>query len=158
MGADMSMPRLAADPGFLVARVGAAALDGFREVLAARGIKPLQYLVLMVLDARGGISQQELCAATGVDSGNMVELIDSLEALGYAGRARDERDRRRHVVTITARGRSDLARLRRDVAEFNERFLSPLTGAERRQLAAALGKVYATTPEGRRAAPGAGTG
>ena len=69
------MQQLTADPGFLLSRVGAAVRAGFQEVLAGWGVRPLQYLMLLVLDSSGGVSQQELCAATGIDSGNMVELL-----------------------------------------------------------------------------------
>jgi len=136
------------DPGFLLSRVGAAVRAGFKDVLAGWGIRPQQYLILLILDARGGVSQQELCTAARIDSGNMVELLDGLEAMRYAQRARDPRDRRRYVVTITEHGRSALADLRQAVAEYNARILSPLTGREQRQLAATLGKLFATTPEG----------
>jgi DNA-binding MarR family transcriptional regulator len=69
--------------------VGAAIRDGFKDVLAGWGIRPLQYVILLVLDAGGGLSQQELCVAARVDSGNMVELLDGLEARQYAQRPRD---------------------------------------------------------------------
>jgi MarR family transcriptional regulator, lower aerobic nicotinate degradation pathway regulator len=138
-----AVPQLTADPGFLLSRVGAAVRAGFHEVLAGWGIRPQQYLILMVLDASGGISQQELCAAVGVDSGNMVELLDGLEERDYAARARDPSDRRRHVVTITGRGRLALAEVRRAVGEYNKGLLAPLTEAECRQLAGSLGKLYA---------------
>jgi len=143
------MAQLMADPGFLLSRVGAAVRAGFKGVLAGWGIRPQQYLILLILDARGGTSQQELCTAARIDSGNMVELLDGLEALRYAQRARDPHDRRRYVVTITPAGRSALADLRQAVGEYNERVLSPLTGRERRQLAASLGKLFTTTAEGR---------
>jgi DNA-binding MarR family transcriptional regulator len=139
------LQQLTADPGFLLSRVGAAVRAGFKDVLAGWGIRPLQYVLLLVLGARDGVSQQELCTAAGVDSGNMVELLDGLELLRYARRARDPRDRRRYVVTITPRGQLALAELRQAVEEYNRRFLSPLTEQEQQQLATTLGKLYATT-------------
>ena len=141
--------RLTVDPGFLLSRVGAAVRAGFKDVLARWDIRPLQYVLLLVLDASRGASQQELCVAAGVDSGNMVELLDGLEALEYASRARDPRDRRRYVVTFTPAGRSALADLRRAVAEYNASFLSPLSEHERQQLTNTLAKLYVTTAEGR---------
>ena len=40
-----------------------------------------EWLVLMLLNATGaGMSQQQLCQASGVDSGNMVAFIDQLDA------------------------------------------------------------------------------
>lgn len=142
MNNDAPLDRLAADPGFLLSRVGAAVRAGFKDVLAGWRIRPLQYLILLILQAQDGISQQELCAAAGVDSGNMVELLDGLERLLYVERARDPRDRRRHVVTITTLGRSAARELRKAVEEYNGRFLSPLTDSERDQLAATLAKLY----------------
>jgi DNA-binding MarR family transcriptional regulator len=141
--------RPTADPGFLLSRVGAAVRAGFKDVLARWQIRPLQYLLLLILDSGRGASQQELCVAAGVDSGNMVELLDGLEALQYASRARDPRDRRRYVVTITPAGRSALVELRRAVAEYDARFFSPLSEHELRQLAGTLAKLYVTTAEGR---------
>jgi DNA-binding MarR family transcriptional regulator len=149
----MAMRQLAGDPGFLLSRVGAAVRAGFKDVLAGWGIRPLQYLILLVLDARSGVSQQELCAAAGIDSGNMVELLDGLEALQYAERARDPRDRRRYMVTLTAHGRSTLAELRPAIADYDRRFLSPLTEQELDQLTATLGKLYAATAEAQSGIP-----
>jgi DNA-binding MarR family transcriptional regulator len=136
------MQRLAADPGFLLSRAGAAVRAGFKDVLAGWGIRPLQYVILLVLDTRDGLSQQELCTAARVDSGNMVELVDGLETLRYAQRTRDPHDRRRYVVTITPGGRSALAAVRQAVSAYNQRFFSPLTGPEQRQLVATLAKLY----------------
>ena len=144
---------LMADPGFLLSRVGAAVRAGFKEVLAGWGVRPQQYVILLILDAGRGASQQELCAAAGIDSGNMVELLDGLETLEYAERARDPRDRRRYVVTITGRGRAAVAELRQAIAAYNSGFLSPLTEPERRVLASSLSKLYASTAEGRQAGP-----
>ena len=147
-----AVQRLADDPGFLLSRVGAAVRAGFQEVLARRGLRPLQYMILLILDAGSGVSQQQLCEATGIDSGNMVELLDGLEDLAYATRARDPRDRCRHLVTITGRGQSALARLRPAIEQYTNSFLSPLTEAERQQLTRSLGKLYVTT-EGQPGAP-----
>jgi MarR family transcriptional regulator, lower aerobic nicotinate degradation pathway regulator len=141
--------RLTVDPWFLLSRVGAAVRAGFKEVLAGWRIRPLQYVILLTLDTVGGASQQELCTAAGIDSGNMVELLDGLEALGYASRVRDPRDRRRYVVTMTPTGQSALAELRQAVERYTAGFLSPLTEPERERLASILGKLYVTTAEGR---------
>ena len=134
--------QLTADPGFLLSRVGAAVRAGFKDVLARWGVRPQQYLVLLILDASAGVSQQELCAAARVDSGNMVELLDGLEALRYAQRDRDPRDRRRYLVTITPRGRTALVELRQAVAEYDQRFFGPLTGPEQDQLIAILSRLW----------------
>jgi MarR family transcriptional regulator, lower aerobic nicotinate degradation pathway regulator len=139
---------LTASPGFLLSRVGTAIQAGFKEVLAGWKLRPLQFLILQVLGSAGGVSQQELCRVVRVDSGNMVELVDGLEALEFARRDPDPADRRRHIVTITEPGRAALATITQAVGDYTDGFLSPLTAAERQQLTRVLGKLYATTPEG----------
>jgi DNA-binding MarR family transcriptional regulator len=116
-------------------------------VLAGWEIRPLHFLVLTALGASTGPSQQELCRALGIDSGNMVELLDTLEQLGYATRARDAKDRRRHVVTLMPAGQAALVQIMTAVEEFDRQFLEPLDEVERRQLVNLLAKLYSATTE-----------
>lgn len=153
MGADHPLETLTTNPGFLLSRVGTAIQTGFKELLNARSLRPLQLSILMLLDTFDGTSQQRLCQAAGIDSGNMVELVDELEALQYAKRTRDPADRRRYIVTITPAGRRTLTKVLEEVQHYTDDFLSPLSDTERRRLTAALEKLYASTSEGRRRAP-----
>jgi DNA-binding MarR family transcriptional regulator len=144
-----SLAGLRNGPGFLLSRVGTAVQAGFKDVLSAWGIRPLQFLVLVALGSRPRSSQQDLCRALGIDSGNMVELIDALEGLGYVLRATDAQDRRRRVVSITEIGRGALAEMRAAIAAFDSQFLSPLNASERKELVKLLAKLYAATAEAR---------
>jgi DNA-binding MarR family transcriptional regulator len=141
---------LAGNAGFLLSRVGTAVQTGFKEVLGRWQVRPLQFAILMTLRAGGEASQQQLCQALGVDSGNMVELIDGLEALGYAQRRRDPRDRRRHLLALTDDGQAAFAAMAQAVDEYTAGFLAPLDQAEQASLVAALAKLFVTTPEARR--------
>ncbi|HEY0934993.1 MAG TPA: MarR family transcriptional regulator [Trebonia sp.] len=144
---------LPGNAGFLLSRVGTAIQTGFKEVLATWEIRPLQFAILSALGAAGRASQQELCRPLGIDSGNMVELVDALEALGYARRDRDPQDRRRYLVTMTEPGQAAFAAMTKAVGEYTARFLDPLDQPEQTALAAALAKLYAATAEGRRLPP-----
>ena len=134
-------------PGFLLSRVGTSAQAGFKTVLAEWEIRPLHFLVLMALNAATGPSQQELCRSLGIDSGNMVDLLDTLEALGYAKRSRDANDRRRHVITLMPAGQAALSQITDAVEQFDSQFLEPLDEVEQRQLVNLLAKLYAATAE-----------
>jgi DNA-binding MarR family transcriptional regulator len=134
--------------GYLLSRVGTAVQAGFKDVISAWEIRPLHFLILIALSQTGGTSQQELCRITKVDSGNMVELIDTLERRGYAERRRDPRDRRRHLVVLTGDGRSAFTAMTEAVSRYNARFLAPLGQAEQAALISSLTKLYVTTPEG----------
>jgi DNA-binding MarR family transcriptional regulator len=146
-----AVARLQQSPGFLLSRVGTAVQANFKQTLARWQLKPLHFLLLVVLDGTDGTSQQELCRTLKIDSGNMVELLDHLETLELARRSPDPSDRRRHIVTITDAGHDTLTEGRAAVEALDQEFLSPLTDSERDRLVTALAKLYAATAEGRRA-------
>ncbi|HEX3752615.1 MAG TPA: MarR family winged helix-turn-helix transcriptional regulator [Streptosporangiaceae bacterium] len=141
---------LTGSAGFLLSRVGTAVQAGFKELIGRWDIRPQQFAILRALSAAGEAFQQELCQVLGIDSGNMVELIDRLEARGYAQRRRDPRDRRRYLLAMTEEGQTAFAAMAKAVDEYDARILEPLDQGEQAALVAALGKLYATTPEGRR--------
>jgi DNA-binding MarR family transcriptional regulator len=123
---------------------------GFKELLGRWQLRPQQFAILITLSKVGEASQQELCQTLGIDSGNMVELVDTLETLGYARRRRDPRDRRRYLLAMTEPGQAAFAAMTEAVGDYTARFLEPLDQAEQTALVAALGKLFATTPEGQR--------
>ena len=141
---------LAGNAGFLLSRVGTAVQTGFKEVLGRWRVRPLQFAILMTLSSAGEASQQQLCQALGIDSGNMVELVDGLETLGYARRRRDPGDRRRYLLALTEPGQAAFAAMTEAVGDYTVRFLEPLGQEEQAAQVAALAKLFATTPEGRR--------
>jgi DNA-binding MarR family transcriptional regulator len=141
---------LTGNAGFLLSRVGTAIQAGFKELLGQWQLRPQQFAILTILRTVGEASQQQLCQTLGIDSGNMVELVDRLETLGYAQRRRDPRDRRRYLLAMTGPGHTAFAAMTEAVGDYTARFLEPLDQAEQAALVGALGKLFATTPEGRR--------
>lgn len=154
MQAEQPLVSLTGNAGYLLSRVGTAVQAGFKELLATWEIRPQHFAILAALSVGADVSQQELCQALGIDSGNMVELVDTLEGLEYVRRRRDTRDRRRYLIAMTAQGRSAFAAMAEAVDVFTTRFLEPLGQAEQTALVSALAKLYATTAEGRRLPPG----
>src|SRR3954462_4627566 len=76
------------------------------------GMRLRQFLVLSYLNERSPSRQQDLCETLMLDANNCVLLLNELEDAGWTQRTRDQGDRRRHVVEITAKGREALARAR----------------------------------------------
>lgn len=95
----------------LLVRVGnEIAVRGEHALLEAIGISGRDYSALAVLaDERPG-SQAELARRMGKAPALCVPMLDDLEAAGLATRERDPDDRRRSIVTITAKGRAILAK------------------------------------------------
>src|SRR5262249_4712480 len=67
------------------------------------------FLLLALVDAGDGTSQQYLAHKLGIDPALVVKLIDDLEHRGALTRARDPIDRRLHRITLTPDGKKLLA-------------------------------------------------
>jgi len=104
------------------------------------------FSTLNVVRDHDGIAQQTLGETLGLDPNMLVLLLNQAEDGGYARRVRDPRDRRRHIVELTDKGRAALERAEAGVEEVEEEILSALDADERKQLRALL--VKALTADG----------
>jgi DNA-binding MarR family transcriptional regulator len=86
------------------------------EALSPLGIEARHLGVLLVLDARGKLSQTQLVDALGADKSGMVRTVDDLERIGAAVRQPDPGDRRARLVELTGAGR-ELLRSARAAAD-----------------------------------------
>jgi DNA-binding MarR family transcriptional regulator len=84
----------------------------YKPLLAALGLTYPQYLALLVLWERDGLTVSELGERLSLDSGTLTPLLKRLEAAGLVSRLRDAADERRVRVQLTAEGRSLKARAR----------------------------------------------
>ncbi len=112
--------------------VGCKALAVAR--VADAGFELYDYSVLALLSEGARATQAAIADALMVDPSRLVALLDSLEERGMIVRQRDPQDRRRHVVSITAQGTTELAKMRRIVHAMEDEFFSPLTADERSAL------------------------
>jgi DNA-binding MarR family transcriptional regulator len=85
--------------------------------------------------------QQDLADAFCMDANNVVLLLNELEDLGYVTRLRDPHDRRRHVVELTATGRTALARTERAQTAIENEVLQALDPSERETLRRLLSRA-----------------
>jgi DNA-binding MarR family transcriptional regulator len=129
--------------GFALSRLGSQVRLAFTEALAPHRVRPAHYGVLACLSAGGPLSQRELAAATGIDTGDLVGFLDELASRGLAVRAPDPTDRRRHLVSVTPEGRELARELDTVAAEVNAAFLASLSDDERQTLEAILAKLWA---------------
>jgi DNA-binding MarR family transcriptional regulator len=74
------------------------------------GISVPELLALENLDTDGGLGPSELARRLQLSTGAVTALVDRLEAGGHATRAAHPSDRRRVVVSRTAKASEDLAR------------------------------------------------
>jgi DNA-binding MarR family transcriptional regulator len=98
------------------------------------GMKLKQLITLELLANQEGCLQQELGATLMIDPNNCVLLLNDLDERGYVERQRDPRDRRRHIVVITAAGTAALDKGQAKLEELEGEVLANLDIDERERL------------------------
>jgi DNA-binding MarR family transcriptional regulator len=98
------------------------------------GFAVYDYSVHAILGEGARETQATIADALGLDPSRLVALLDSLEQRELVLRQRDPQDRRRHVVSITATGRQELARLRVLAQRLEDEFFAPLDAESRSTL------------------------
>ncbi|MFJ4539676.1 MarR family winged helix-turn-helix transcriptional regulator [Streptomyces tibetensis] len=108
------------------------------------------YLVLMALAATGDKppTQLELAGQVGLDRTVMTYLLDDLEGRGLLSRRPNPQDRRARHVILSDEGRSQLQRVRTEVAAAESRLLAELNEEQRAQLRDLLARVALTAQRG----------
>jgi DNA-binding MarR family transcriptional regulator len=129
---------LRACTGFLLARVGYAMKQTALEEFERLGFSMYQYSVLAVLSEGARATQAMIADTLGLDRGQLVGVLDELEEAGLIERRRDQSDRRRHTVSLTAVGKKRLVKMRTIVKDVEDSFLEPLDEETRNMLRDAL--------------------
>jgi DNA-binding MarR family transcriptional regulator len=124
------LPALAGRLGYLMKHAHQRLSDLTGSALAPFGISGRECAVLIAIDDRAPLSQQEVARRLGVDRTTMVALIDDLEDKSLVQRRPDPGDRRKNVVILTDAGRATLRRASAATEEAERRFLAPLSGAQ----------------------------
>ena len=119
---------------FLLGRLGHSVKSRAIAEFEEAGFSVYDYGVLAVVGQGTCAAQSTIADALRLDRSQLVGVLDSLEERGLVERRRDPDDRRRHSVTLTAKGDQELTKLRLLVHEIEEEALAPLDAAERKLL------------------------
>ena len=141
-------------PAALARRFQQICVAMIAEALADEAVTQLEYAVLQFLDDLPGIDQRRLAEALGIDRNNTGVLVEGLEQKGFLDRRVNGEDRRARQLSVTAKGRKALDRVRPKTRATSERILKPLDRAEQTQFIDFMVRLI----EGNRdyARPGAG--
>ncbi|HBH39044.1 MAG TPA: MarR family transcriptional regulator [Curvibacter sp.] len=82
----------------------------YKPHLDALGLTYPQYVAMLVLWERDGLTVSEIGERLYLDSGTLTPLLKRLEGAGYISRLRDTTDERRVLIQLTAAGRKLKAR------------------------------------------------
>ncbi|MEU1883134.1 MarR family transcriptional regulator [Streptosporangium sp. NPDC020072] len=133
--------RISSATGYLLLRLGGLVRDRVEDELRRWGITGKELRVMSLAGDREA-SQRDLCGLSGLDRTTMVAVIDKLERLGYARRARSAADRRKQLVLLTEEGRQAVEEAVTRMTEVEADFLSPLDPAERELLNEMVARLY----------------
>ncbi|MEJ2119394.1 MAG: MarR family winged helix-turn-helix transcriptional regulator [Alphaproteobacteria bacterium] len=69
------------------------------------GITVTGWRIMAALGAKAPLSSRELSAEVAMDAVTICRAVDQLVGMGYVSRRTDRKDRRRHQLRLTAKGR-----------------------------------------------------
>ncbi|WP_327147239.1 MarR family winged helix-turn-helix transcriptional regulator [Nocardia sp. NBC_01329] len=146
MGQLTDFEALAEDAGFLLARLSGIVVRKTNEHLVPHELRVRQFAMLALLCANEGIPQRRLAEQLGLDSSQVVALVDELEAAGLAERTVDAADRRLRQVTATQQGRMTQQRAQAAITAAREEALRMLAPSEQQTLLTLLRKAMTERP------------
>jgi len=115
----------------LMSHLARVARRGTEQALAPLGLRPRHLVALTLLRDQGPATQQALIEALRIDPSNLVGLLNELEQRKLLVRERDQEDRRRHIVVLSAAGAKTVRRAERALAAVQDDVLQSLSGDER---------------------------
>lgn len=91
---------------FALYSTGLAMNKVYRKLLRKLDLTYPQYLVMLVLWERDGVTVSDIGARLFLDSATLTPLLKRLEAAGLVARTRSNADERQVVVSLTGAGRT----------------------------------------------------
>jgi DNA-binding MarR family transcriptional regulator len=113
----------------------------FRDFAATVGeLSPGRVGILLLIEANPGVTQSRLARAVSLDRSTMVGVLHALEASRLVERRRGA-DRRTNGLRLTAKGRAQVAALKRRIQRHERRVAARLSATQRAQLLSLLAKL-----------------
>lgn len=140
--AEIDLGRLGDFIGFRLRRIQNHLSRNFSTRNAAWNLRSGLFSSLAIIAANPGISQNVLSREVGLDKSATVQIVDDLEARGWAERRRSTNDRRYYELVVTGAGQEALAQLFANLEETERDVMAHLSDAERTLLLGLLDRVY----------------
>ena len=131
--------------GYLLQRAASSALAELNQRLAPLGLRHAGVALLMLLEARPGITQSQAGRILDIQRANMVPFVARLEGLGVLRRR--QVDGRSQALELTSRGRLLLERARRVVAAHEAELLERVPEKLRPMVRPVLMALWQGEPE-----------
>lgn len=137
-GAESALSELYSHASFRLRRSHQIVMSVYAEECRPLDITATQFVVMFALDRCEGVDQITLARLLGLDRSTTGLVTGLLEGRGILTRDKHPTDRRKHISKLTDLGRETLAAMMPLRWRAMERFLQPLTDAERCALSGLL--------------------
>lgn len=121
---------------------------GLHRRIQPLGLAPAQFMVLLVLWQRDGLTQSELTRRLDVEQATMANTLRRMERDGLITRRPSETDRRARLVCLTDKARTLQVRATAAATVQNRAALAGLSGAEQATLIDMMQRVIAAMQRG----------
>ena len=123
-------------PAYRVYRLSRLLRHTLRRILGTAGldVSPEQYFMLYKLHQKDGVPQAQLADPAFGDYPNMTRMIDGLEKKGLVVRKNDPEDRRRYMIMLTDKARTQMRALEPVIIEERERIHTAFSDDEISQM------------------------
>ena len=102
-----------------------------------------QFVVLSIVAEHADPSQTLICDKTGIDRSTLADIVARLVDRGLLSRKRTRLDGRKYAVRLTDAGRKCLEQAIPAAQQVDIQLTRPLTGEQRSELDACLGRILA---------------
>ena len=140
---EFETPPLADRLGYVYGKAAYKVRQLYVGKLSEVGLLPNQHAILSTLNELGACHQKELATRVVLDPGDIVAYLDGLQKSKDIVRERDPEDRRRQIVSITAKGRRTLIDADRALDNVERLVFGALTREQRALLVDAAESISA---------------
>jgi DNA-binding MarR family transcriptional regulator len=120
--------------GYSIRRAQIRIYQDFLDALGPWSITPPRFSAMTIIQSNTDMKLTELANAMGIARSGAVEVVNSLEKLGYATRTESTVDKRAHALALTDAGREALRGITQAIREHDARISARLTAAEQKEL------------------------
>jgi DNA-binding MarR family transcriptional regulator len=126
--------------GYQLRRASQAMLDDLVDSIADLDLRPPSASVILLVAANPGITQSRIGQTLGIERANMAPMTAKLTRRGLLSRAKT--DGRSHGLRLSEEGRRVTGKLRRRIAEHEDRFLRHISAPQRGALLTLLKSLW----------------
>ncbi len=124
--------------GRMLSLISKSYLHSLNFKLSDLGINRNYYALVLIDNANGDITQQELASLLEIDKVTMLRSINYLSSNGLVERVRSNTDKRKYCLVLTKKAKQSLPKIKAAIHELNNLALKGLTHSQIEELKNAL--------------------